>query len=419
MNILRRHIPAFAILSAAAVLIVPVSTLEPLWLTAVAALTTLAAIIEHASRGAWPQRQKTLTTLMAALVIWGAASIGWSIGPDRSISQAFELLLFALGATILVSLALGIDPAGRRQIETFLMIGLVGGLLFVLFELATDGIVHSALNGHFGPDGTRLTRAMNLFELNRAASVFSLVLWVTIIPVWRRFGWAAATTLVVITCLGISQLQPGAPVFAVIAGAFIFALAWFLPRMVLTILLISIVMGLAMIPFLHALHPVLTDMIRSVGLSEFSLHHRMAIWEFASNQAVAHPLLGWGLDSSRLIGEGQLVMVDDAPNIGFRNVDILPLHPHNALLQAWLELGAVGALILAALFAASAFQVRQCVHDRLDRAAAYAAYTAAFVTAQLSFGIWQGWWISTLALVAVLLTALIVRPEDSNAVGSA
>lgn len=414
MHVLSRYVPAYAILSLAAVLIVPVATLQPLWLSIIAALAAVAAILENAGRGQWPRLHPGLTLSLAALVIWGAASSLWSIVPERSLSQALVLLLFAAGATVLLSTALNLDEPGRKSLEKFLMVGFVIGLLFVLFELATSGLAHAALNGFLAADGTELTRAMNLFELNRASSVISITAWVAIIPVWRRFGWIGAVILVLVSGFAVSQLQPGSPFLAICAGAAMFALAWFFPRLAMVTLLVTIAVALLMIPFIPELRPILTDLIRSLGLSEFSLNHRMAIWQFASEQSIARPFAGWGLDASRLIGEGQIATVDDAPNVGFRNVDILPLHPHNALLQAWLELGVLGALILAALFTTVVLAIRRCVRGQLERAAAYAAFTAAFITAELSFGIWQGWWLSLLALLAILLTALVTTPRAGD-----
>ena len=416
MNTFQRYVPAYATLSVAAALTTPVSALEPLWLTVIAALVTLAAIAEHAGRREWPRIQPTLAKLLAALVIWGAASIIWSVAPDRSLSQAFELLLFAAGTAFLLSTALTLDPRGRHLFGNFLLFGFTLGLLLVFFELTTGGYVHSALNGHYGPDGTELTRAMNLFELNRASSVISLMLWIAIIPAWRRAGWVGACALIIVSLFAISKLQPGAPVLAVTAGAATFALAWFVPRFVAFFLMGTIVFGFVMIPALPTLQPILTNIIHGLGLSEFSLHHRMAIWQFASEYAIARPLTGWGLDASRLVGVGQMVTVNDAPNIGFRNVDVLPLHPHNATLQAWLELGVIGALIISGLFTAATITIRRNVEGRLERAASYATLAAALINAGLSFGVWQGWWISTLALVAVMLTALVYTRQPDAAV---
>jgi O-antigen ligase len=415
MHTLSRYFPAYAILSVAAVLIVPVAALEPLWLTIIAGVAALAAIPEHGRRGAWPHLYPALTWLLAALVIWAAATSIWSIDSDRSVSQAFELFLFAAGMTILLSTALNLDAPGRKTLETFLVVGFAIGLLFVLFELTTSGSVHGRLMGA----DPLLTRAMTLFELNRASSVISIAVWVAIIPVWRRFGWIGGVVLVLVSGFAISGLQPSSPFLAITAGAAVFAVAWFVPRVATIALLIAIAVGLLMIPFIPDLQPLLTDMIRGLGLSEFSLHHRMAIWQFASEHSLARPFAGWGLDSSRFVGVGQVATVDDAPNVGFRNVDVLPLHPHNALLQAWLELGVVGAVILAALFASIVLAIRRHVRGHLERAAAYATFTAAFINAELSFGIWQGWWISCLALAAILLTALVMPARASDSPGPA
>jgi len=413
MHAIHRYVPAYAILSMAAVLIVPISTLEPLWLTIIAALAALAAMVEHGGRDAWPCTQRMLSLLMAALVVWGAASVIWSLSPERSVSQAFKLLLFAAGATVLVSLASGIDPAGRRQIERFLIIGFAIGISFVIFELLTSGFVHSALNGFYfnKSAGQEFSRAMNLFHLNRSSSVISLMVWVTIIPVWRRFGAFVSGALILISTYAIWGLQPSAPLIAIFASAGVFVLAWLFPRFVPVILGAMVFAFLLMFPILSVLEISISGFFDNAGLSDFSTNHRMAIWQFASDHAISRPFMGWGLDSSRLIGMDQIVTLYDAPHVGFRDVDVLPLHPHNALLQAWLELGFVGATIVAGLFAAVILNIAYNVQGRIERAAAYAAFTAAFVTAQLSFGSWQGWWLSTLALVAVLIIALVSPPR--------
>jgi len=408
MHALSRYFPAYAILSVAAVLIVPVATLEPLWLSIVAALTALAAILGSAGRGEWPRLHRNVTWLLAALVVWGAASTLWSIVPDRSASQAFRLFLFAAGVAFLLSAALRLDPAGRKTLESFTLAGMALGLLFVLFELATGGLVHGVLND-FETNPTQ-----NLFELNRASSVISIAAWVAIVPMWRRFGWMGAAILMLASGYAISQLQPSSPFLAIIAGAVIFAFAWFSPRTAFILLLAVVAAALIMIPFIADLTPVIADLIRALGFSEFSLLHRMAIWEFASERLLTQPIVGWGLDASRSVGAGQLVGVNDAPNIGSRAVDALPLHPHNALIQAWLEIGLLGALIVAGLFVSAVVAIWRSALGNLERAAACAVLIAAFVNAELSFGIWQGWWLSCLALFAMLTTALVAPPRAGN-----
>ena len=87
----------------------------------------------------------------------------------------------------------------------------------------------------------------------------------------------------------------------------------------------------------------------------------------------------------------------------------MSMHPHNGTLQVWLELGVIGAGLLAVVIAVSL--LAQCqIRDRFDAAAALGASTVVLVSANLSFGIWQTWWLCTFGLLAALLTAA-VRPD--------
>ncbi len=81
----------------------------------------------------------------------------------------------------------------------------------------------------------------------------------------------------------------------------------------------------------------------------------------------------------------------------FIDNEILPLHPHDAVLQIWLELGAAGALAAAV---AVLVPLRRCYRRLEGRAAAPVAAAAAAGTAAVlaSFGIWQEWWISALLI---------------------
>src|SRR6185436_143672 len=96
-----------------------------------------------------------------------------------------------------------------------------------------------------------------------------------------------------------------------------------------------------------AFAPVLDEMVpfdrlmpEVAGLRS-SVAHRLCIWQFVGARIAEKPLLGWGLDSSRSIPGGEVECVDEGPSIS--------LHPHDAALQVWLELGIVGAFALAAV----------------------------------------------------------------------
>jgi O-antigen ligase len=82
-------------------------------------------------------------------------------------------------------------------------------------------------------------------------------------------------------------------------------------------------------------------------------------------------------------------------------------HPHNWFAQTWVELGAVGAVLLAALIAVlGRFIARQA--DRSLQAAMTGCFGFALVMVNLMWGMWQSWWMSSLG-IACLLFSLVGR----------
>jgi O-antigen ligase len=111
---------------------------------------------------------------------------------------------------------------------------------------------------------------------------------------------------------------------------------------------------------------------------------RLNIWAFAANQIVQHALRGWGIDASRTFGNA------------------IPLHTHNAALQLWLELGALGAALAAAFFAWVLYRIVAWTgENRRDGAMAAATLTAYVMIGGLSFGVWQEWWLALGVIAAI------------------
>ncbi len=147
--------------------------------------------------------------------------------------------------------------------------------------------------------------------------------------------------------------------------------------------------------------------------------HRIEIWTYAVERSLERPWWGWGYESTRLFEP------------------IIPLHPHNMSLQAWLELGIPGLLLLAAIwfsifwFAApkdaaivseeryvelSAETGSSSVRNTAEQHARpymLAAATAYFTLNTLSYGIWKAWLISlgAMVLVVAILAIKAVRQD--------
>ena len=143
--------------------------------------------------------------------------------------------------------------------------------------------------------------------------------------------------------------------------------------------------------------PLLILAVRALGLGQHlteSWEERVAYWSYAMDRIAEHPWRGWGLDASRAF----------SPHI--------QLHPHNGALQVWLELGALGACALALTWA---FAFRSLARDERSLLAAAAAGSAAVYLffGLVSFGLWQEWWLSLAALVAMIVALAERQPAKA------
>jgi O-antigen ligase len=136
-----------------------------------------------------------------------------------------------------------------------------------------------------------------------------------------------------------------------------------------------------------------------------SAAHRLLIWSFTGDHIAKRPLLGWGLDSSRAIPGGNQEVRSGQ--------NWLPLHPHDAALQVWLELGAPGAALFALLVALFWLRLDRLSGPRIYAAAAGGSLTAALAPLFAAYGVWQEWWIGTLGLVLFLILVMARAAETS------
>lgn len=117
-----------------------------------------------------------------------------------------------------------------------------------------------------------------------------------------------------------------------------------------------------------------------------SWKERLYILDFVHHKIAERPLLGWGYDASRTIGQDTLS--------GFGNDRVIPFHPHNLWAQVWLETGLIGLLLSAGLVAMVLTRIAALRAGRSMIATAVTAATAYLLIANLSFGMWQNWWLA-------------------------
>jgi O-antigen ligase len=195
-----------------------------------------------------------------------------------------------------------------------------------------------------------------------------------------------------------------------LVGGFAFALGRFLPRSVIWGLGVAFALAVLASPLLPSAVPPPAEIKERVSALPYSGYHRLIIWEFTAKRIGERPVLGWGFNSSPSI-PGRDTRPDN------KNY-ALPLHPHNAALQWWLELGAVGALVGAGLIGWLFAAIGRAHADAVEKAMYLGLVSTAITICSLGFGIWQSWWLAGLWLSGVFMAAARQPPPPSTSAQS-
>jgi O-antigen ligase len=380
----------------------------------IAVLALAASVLAHRrAHGAWPW-PRGLAAPMALLVFaWAALSALWAIEPRRALATAVQLGGFvALGAAAAQAVAAA-GVAARERLLRWTSLGLLLGLATAAVDAATGHAVRGTVRGlaEFPPSLA--------YGLKPAAS--AMALWLPLafaapLPALLRAGLLGGGAAVLLALPGET------PKLAVLAAALTAALAWRLPRPTPRLLGAGLAMAIVLMPAL--LGPVLARGIPAAGWPP-SAAHRLLVWDFTIGRIAERPLTGWGMEASRSVpghrdppSPALLARFGlDAPGVAawIPGSQLLPLHPHNGALQLWLELGLPGAVLGGAAVLLLGALARRSRRPGV----ACAMLASAGVTAMLSFGLWQEWWVGAQLLALCAAAALPGRSPAARPGASA
>lgn len=368
---------------------------------AYAPLILIVAVMALASRSRRQILDAAPTWLGVAfllLAVLGFASVLWSITPAHSAQKVLQLLPLLAAGYVLVGAASNLPADVRHQVGRWLALGTVAAIALVFVETVTGGILNHLLTGMtlHAPDA--------MARYKRGVVVVGLLALPAAYWTWQTGRGFAAAGILAGALASAFVVQSGTTVLALVVGAVLIAAAIYRPQLVrkgFAVALAMLVLGAPLLRLAPAeVPPSLLGEIRTGGMYRLSsAAHRWVIWQFAAEKIAERPLLGWGLDTSRAIPGGH------AEVQGYS--ERMPLHPHNAVLQVWLELGVIGALIGAFLVSWPVVRVGRVIAPGPGAAVALGIVAATVVVALLGFGIWQSWWIGAIALVAMASIAIL------------
>ena len=399
-NITRLHSDT-PILCGLACVIPTLAALAPLQISSAAVIAAFFVCLRRIQNGGpWFFRQATYIILILSLIIWSGLSSIWSIDGLHSLSAAFRLLLAATTLIILADAALRLGLSDKDVFLKWMAYGAIIGVVVTLIYIVTIyfhtiWIQKAEMADH------------ELNALNRNASVIVIFMWPWTFAILNTLGRYAAILFVATSSVMLALLAPSAPLIALISAAILFLITWHSPLLGKVTLTSIYLLPILAVPYLSILMPHAIAILSEHLPNPTAMVHRFMIWQFSAESILQKPLMGWGLDTARILpGGGQEITIGTTHTEGTAIVgEALPLHPHNAIIQIWLELGLVGLILFSALF----FVLVIAIPNRKKGGAACAmsasVLTAGLMVSQLGFGFWQGWWLATLGVAAVLTIA--------------
>ena len=381
-------------------------------LLALAAVSSLAAWLWTERRA--PPLNRTLILGVAALLLLATLSGFWAIEPIAALLLALRLALLSAAGIILCGIVATLTSDQRRVISRAALLGLALAICLFYVDVLSGGLIKANVLGKHCPEYRAVFYGEYCVDYGRTVSLLVLMAWALLVqPAVRARLFLGVGTVIVMA--GILLLTPGfAPKVAWLIGLVALFLAWrfraSFSKLVFALVATAFLLGPTITDALDRpayYSPLVAPTSTVTYVNTVMLLHRPLIWGFTATRILERPILGWGLDAARRTPGGQVLITPEdfgytGPEVGKNVTDwlheldpvFLPLHPHNAILQIWLELGLIGALLACGLVI---YLVRAAVRRR--HPAGLALLASSFVIANLSYGVWQNWWLAGLWLV--------------------
>ncbi len=333
-----------------------------------------------------------LALIIGGLLAWSLLTVAWAPVPLGSLGLWARIVAISLVGLVLVACARKLGARDHGALEKALMIG-GGAFLFLLaVEIVTDVAITRFLRGLLAD-----ADAVKTVMISRGTMIFAIFFWPCAYVIWRNVHPAAEVAFGLATCAALYFSPSLMALVAICVAGCVFGVVYCRPKPAITALGVLVVLAVAAAPIL-TIHVISPEQVASAyGDLPKNWQHRLYIWQFAAEKIAERPFFGWGFDASRDIAGGSEIVANLSA--------VLPLHPHNAALQLWLELGVPGVAIVLVLLSHLFLGLARSGLGRARIALAAAMASAYLVIANIGFGVWQNWWLAVAWMMAAICIA--------------
>lgn len=346
---------------------------------------------------------KNAAILCGTIFGLSAISLIWATHFDPSFHQVKNFALLLPPLLLLVSLAESLRKDHIAPYLHYYAFAVTIGAAVMILEILWGGLIFNLTHGR------PMDVVPNTFEYNRGAILLVICSFGAMAILREKLNHIAAPLIIAIPlaiALFMCESQSAQLMFLVgFATIFLFPYkykaAWILMK-------ISIVSLMFVIPFIVILaFQHITSGVQDIRiLYDANVGPRLEIWDYVSRYAMENPLTGYGVNVTRAITDFDCHYLFNTTN--------LVLHPHNFMLQIWIEFGLLG-ILLAIGFVYHLLTLIQTRFTIAQQKILLPTFMTSFLAASTAFGMWQGMWVACLfyaAAMAMLASKYIDKPKD-------
>ena len=343
-------------------------------------------------------------TAVATTLFFAFSLIGLFISdaPVRSISVWFRTILYIVVAVIIW----GYFSSRKFELQLafyfLLLMTLFAGTIALISLYAWPGLI-----GFLTLQGADIPLTTARLALKSHSVVMSclvpIICWLAWIRggTWRAFS-LAYPVFVYIIGVGANKQAATVTLFCGLAGMLFATVLKKLSLKSATIILCScVLMAIILTIFVFSNLPSFPQKLYTDFYFPKSMidHHRQVIWAFTLHHIAENFWFGIGLNTSNFLPQANVII----PQF---NQEYIPSHPHNFLLEIWLESGIFGLISVLAGIGTMLWSIYKRLRAGTPGSVALTGYFAAFWSANLyNFSFWSSWWLILFAVCIAMLFA--------------
>lgn len=353
-------------------------------------------------------RPSAATLPIALLLAFATVALWWTQLPAVAAVKLATITMIGLTALIAVRALAAEPPPNTARLAESLWIGFGVGLLYLFLRNVTNGDADAA----FLPAPVHAFIKFDAGEVTRSIAPVTLLLGPALLAISAGFikPWRTifAAAIVIATILAVATSPHETSKLALVIWFVIFGLAYVSDRVSHRLVLAGwIAACLLVVP---ASIFAQSHNLQNAAWLQRTAQFRILIWNEFALRTLDAPVLGHGFDMAatarpEIPGMAELPYIQSGKKVPPKLEAYRAIHPHNAYLQIWYELGALGA----GLFLAAGLSIMIGLSKLLPHQRPYPYATAAATTVMLfaSYGLWQVWFIGLLGFAAVCCTIAI------------